>query len=121
MDRKNNDLGKNHRTESIVAVSGSVAGAVVGSVAGPIGTVAGAIVGSVIGAAAGAVLEQENEREHLHDEQLDHDIGVFDGELGAADPDAPPAKIGAFSSGSSGAGAAPAPRPSEGPMQDVDD
>jgi phage tail tape-measure protein len=110
---------KNHRTEAVVAASGTAAGAAVGSVAGPVGAVAGAIVGGVIGAAAGAVLEQENERAHQHDEHLDEDIGVYDGQLGAASPDAPPARVGAFSVGASG-GARPSKPPTEGDMQDVD-
>ena len=119
MRRKNKNLKRNHRTESIVAASGTVAGAVVGSVAGPVGTVTGAIVGGVVGATAGAVLEQEAERKHIHEDQLDEDIGVFDGTLGAAPPDAPPARIGAYSAGSSGGGR-PSRPPSEGPIPEAD-
>lgn len=120
MRRKKNKLGKNHRTEEIVAASGTVAGAVFGTVAGPVGTVAGAILGGVVGAGAGAILEDQSERKHEHEEKLDEDIGVYDGTLGAARPDAPPARVGAFSGASSG-GERPSHPPSEGPMQDVDE
>src|SRR6185312_15596470 len=48
MRRNKNKLGKNHRTEEIVAASGTVAGAVFGTVAGPVGTVAGAILRGVV-------------------------------------------------------------------------
>jgi len=109
-------------TEAIVAATGYAVGAVVGIIAGPAGVVAGAIVGSVAGAAAGAMLADSSRRKWHHDEVLDTAIGVYDGAIGAASPDAPKAKIGAFSSGSSGsAGITPSiPPPSEGPMQDVE-
>jgi phage tail tape-measure protein len=67
MRTKKKKLAKNHRTEAIVAASGTVAGAIVGSIAGPVGAVAGAIVGSLAGATAGAVLEHESQRTHQHD------------------------------------------------------
>lgn len=120
MRRRKKNLAKNHRTESIVAASGTVAGAAIGSVAGPVGTVAGAVMGTVVGAAAGAVLERENERTHQHEDALDEEIGVYDGTLGAAPPDAPPARIGAFSAGSSGAGR-PSRPPTEGPISEPDE
>jgi phage tail tape-measure protein len=110
---------KTNPTETIVAASGTIAGAAMGSIAGPVGTIAGAIVGSVAGAAAGAVLEDEDAREALHEEQLDEEIGVYDGTLGAAPEDAPPARIGAFSAGSSGAGRKSVP-PSEGPIPEAE-
>jgi len=113
-------IRKNHRTEAVVAASGTVAGAAIGSVAGPVGVVAGAVVGTVIGATAGNVLEHEAEREHQHDEKLDEDIGVFDGQMGAAPPDAPRARIGAFSAASAGSGR-PSRPPAEGPIPEPDE
>jgi hypothetical protein len=89
-------------------------------VVGPIGMVAGAVVGGVAGAMAGAVLDVEDERTSAHDHELDVEIGVIDGDIGAATPDAPPARRGAYSASSSGAGGGGA-QPSEGPMQDVDE
>ena len=113
---------KKHATEAIVAASGTVAGAVVGSIAGPVGAIAGAIVGSVAGAVAGAALEDEDARASQRDEELDETIGVYDGQIGAAPPNAPPARIGAFSAGASGAGAGrTSVPPASGPIQDVDE
>ncbi|HEY1957344.1 MAG TPA: hypothetical protein VGH28_17115 [Polyangiaceae bacterium] len=120
MRRKKNKLGKNHRTEEIVAASGTVAGAMFGSMVGPVGTVAGAIVGGVVGAGAGVYLEDRAERERWHEDELDEDIGVYDGTLGAAPEDAPPPRIGAFSAEASG-GERQSHPPSEGPIQDLDE
>jgi len=120
MSTKKHGLLKDHPTEAIIAASGTVAGAVVGAIAGPVGAVAGAIVGSVAGSAAGAVLEDEEVRSSRHDEELDEAIGVYDGAMGAAPPNAPPARVGAFSAGASGAGRSSVP-PASGPMQDVDE
>jgi hypothetical protein len=102
------------------AVSGAVAGAAAGSLAGPAGAVAGGIVGGVAGAMAGVALADDAQRRHSHGAELDREIGVTEGDLGAAGPDAPPARVGAYSAGSAGAGVA-TPTPSEGPIQDVDD
>ena len=109
-----------HPTETIVAATGTIAGAVVGAIAGPVGAVAGAIVGGAAGVAAGAVIEREEERAWQHDEKLDEEIGVYDGTLGAAPPNAPPARIGAFSAGSSGAGARPSEPPASGPIPEAE-
>ncbi len=108
-------------TEAFVAAAASIAAAAIGVIAGPAGVIAGALIGSVVGAGAGAMLADSSARRWHHDEELDKDIGVFDGRLGEAPPDAPAAEIGAFSTGSVGsAGATPSvPPPSEGPMQDL--
>jgi len=109
-------------TEAIFAAAASLTGATIGIIAGPAGVVAGAIIGSVVGAAAGVMLADSNSRRWHHDEDLDYDIGVYDGSLGAASPDAPPARIGAFSSGSAGGGTArpSTPPPNAGPMQEIE-
>ena len=103
-----------------VAVEGAVAGAAAGSLAGAPGAVAGGIVGGIAGALVGAALANEAERDDAHTASLDRDIGVTEGDLGAASPEAPPARIGAYSAGSAGAGSG-SQQPSEGPIQDVDD
>ena len=109
-------------TEAILAAAASLTGATIGIIAGPAGVVAGAIIGSIVGAAAGVMLADSNSRRWHHDEDLDYDIGVFDGTLGAAPPDAPPTRIGAFSSSSTGGETArpSTPPPNEGPMQEVE-
>jgi hypothetical protein len=109
-------------TEVVLAAAAGLTGAVIGIIAGPAGVVAGAIIGSVVGAAAGAMLADSNSRRWHHDEELDYDIGVFDGSMGAAPPDAPPTRIGAFSSGSAGGESArpSTPPPNAGPMQEIE-
>jgi len=87
--------------DTAIEWAGAVGGMALGAIAGPAGVVVGGLLGAVAGASAGAMLDEE--------------IGVIGGDLGAAPPDAPPARIGAFSAGSAGAsphgGAA-----SEGPI-----
>lgn len=64
-------------------VSGAVTGAVAGIVAGPAGMIVGGAIGAALGTAAGQVLDRES---HLHEDverQLDEDIGVVGGDLGA--------------------------------------
>jgi hypothetical protein len=105
----------------VTAVTGSLAGAAVGAVAGPPGVVAGAVIGGVAGALTGLGVADDAQWRHGHAAALDDAIGVTAGDLGAASPDLPPARIGAFSSGSAGVSAARHSTPSEGPMQDIDD
>ena len=106
--------------EEAGAVAGEIAGAVIGSAAGPVGAIAGMVIGAVAGGVVGEVLGADAERKHRHDEVLDETIGVFGGDLGAAKPGSPPARLGAPSLASLGIGGH-ASTPAEGPMQDVDD
>jgi hypothetical protein len=99
------------------AASGALAGAVMGSIAGPPGMVAGAILGGAAGAVAGATLDTESTREGAHTRDLDATIGVTKGTIGAPNLAHPPAKVGAFSSASSGGGPSSDAEPAEGPMQ----
>ncbi len=86
------------------ASAGALAGAAVGAFAGPVGLVAGGVIGAAAGAAAGIVYaDAEAERAHV-EEELDKDIGVISGSIGAADPSAPPSKRGVFSGSSAGGG-----------------
>jgi phage tail tape-measure protein len=110
----------NVTADEVGVVAGEIAGAVVGSAAGPVGTLAGMVLGAVVGGAAGEALASRAERARRHDEELDETIGVIGGDLGAARPGAPPARIGAPSAASAGAGSH-GPTPAEGPIQDVDD
>ncbi len=74
-----------------------------------------------MGAVVGHTMDREDRRKSEHEELLDEEIGVMDGDLGAASPDQPPARIGAFSSASAGGDGAAPPAPSEGPMQTPDE
>ena len=102
------------------AIAGEVAGAVLGSAGGPAGTVAGMVLGGMAGALTGEVLDRESIRSEVHERELDDEIGVTHGDLGAAQPHAPPARRGTPSAASCGAtdgGGTPA----EGPIQSLDE
>ncbi len=94
--------GRASRIEA-AAATGAVAGAAAGAVAGPVGAMIGAVAGSAMGAMAGVALANDSDRRHVQDAKLDRDIGVTEGGMGAADPTQPPARVGAYSSASSGA------------------
>jgi hypothetical protein len=103
-------------------IEGAVAGAAIGAMAGPVGIVAGSAIGGLIGAVAEEVLNEEEARRSKHDAELDEEIGVTGGTMGAAKPNQPPARFGAYSSASSGAGGMPShDGVSSGPMQDIDE
>jgi hypothetical protein len=98
--------------------SGALAGAAFGMVAGPPGMIAGAVIGGVAGALTGAVLDSEGARKSSRTRTLDAEIGVSGGEMGAPNLEHPPAKSGAYSAASAGAGSASTgDDPAEGPMQ----
>ncbi|MDB4943226.1 MAG: hypothetical protein JWP97_2760 [Labilithrix sp.] len=99
------------------AAAGAATGAMLGAFAGPPGAVVGAIVGAVAGAASGAALAGDHDQELL-DAQLDEEIGLNGGPMGAASPNAPKSVRGTFSGGSAGAGGAGGSdaAPDEGPM-----
>jgi uncharacterized membrane protein len=78
-----------HGTEA-GAFAGEVVGGVVGAMAGPPGAIAGMLMGAAAGALAGAVIDREAERAHVHDDELDEEIGVTSSELGAPNLQHPP-------------------------------
>jgi len=100
------------------AVAGAIAGAALGAAAGPPGAVVGAIIGSVVGAVTGAGLDAQSTVDTAHERKLDEEIGVIGGEIGAPNLKHPPAKLGAYSSASAGAGASSDSTPAEGPMSE---
>jgi hypothetical protein len=102
-------------------LAGMAAGAAMGAMAGPPGLIAGAVIGSAIGAAASIALDAQDAENHQKDEALDRDIGVIDGDLGAAPPNQPPVTRGAFSAASMGVSRGPQVEPSEGPIPSVDE
>jgi hypothetical protein len=106
-----------HMHEVEGGASGAVVGAVFGSAAGPPGMVAGAIIGGIAGTLTGAGLDTEGSRRDARTRDLDAAIGVSEGDLGAPNLKHPPAKIGAYSGASAGAGSASGVEPAEGPMQ----
>jgi outer membrane lipoprotein SlyB len=72
--------------EEAGTIAGELLGAIVGSGAGPAGAVAGMVIGAAAGAIAGKVLDEDAERAHRHDDELDETIGVTKGSLGMPRP-----------------------------------
>ncbi len=103
-----------------MTVAGAVAGAATGAVAGPVGAIVGGVIGTVAGALAGSALSDDDAIHSRRDHELDDEIGVTKGDLGAASANQPKAKHGTFSAASSGAGGTGGATPSEGPLQDID-
>lgn len=80
------NLGRHeHKTLGAATLAGAAAGAAVGALAGPPGAIAGGIIGTAIGIMAGATLEREDSKHEKHDHELDDEIGVTSGDLGARD------------------------------------
>jgi uncharacterized protein YcfJ len=86
---------------------GSVAGALAGATLGAFGGLAGAAVGAALGAAAGALagfaVEKDDEKHKAEDDELNREIGVSGGDIGAPNLEHPDAKVGAYSGSGSGA------------------
>jgi phage tail tape-measure protein len=101
------------------ALAGEVAGGVVGSAAGPVGAVAGMVIGGIVGSVMGKVLENESDARDAHEAELDREIGVIGGDIGAARKGAPSTRGARPSAASCGVPAAGG-TPAEGPMQDLD-
>ena len=111
----------NAATIETATLVGAVTGLATGALAGPIGALAGGWLGSAVGTVTGVALDEQQSRERKVAAKLDEDMGVIGGDIGAADPNLPPARIGAFSAGSAGVGRPHEAGPSEGPMQDLSD
>jgi hypothetical protein len=113
--------GRKHVAHAIEgAAGGAAAGAAAGAIAGPVGSVAGAVLGGAAGAIAENILEREEEASQLRGKALDEEIGVTSGSIGAPNLRHPPARTGAYSAGSSGAGGGRRTL-AEGPLQPPDD
>ena len=98
------------------AAGGALAGAAVGAIAGPPGVAAGAIIGGVVGAIVAKISDEEADRVSAHDNELDAEIGVNGGDLGAPNLKHPPAVRGTYSAGAAGGGGADSGVTSDGPM-----
>jgi hypothetical protein len=97
--------------------SGAAAGAVLGAGAGPAGIVAGALIGGAAGAVAASALEKDAARKAARTRELDEQIGVTGGDLGAPNLKHPPARVGAYSAASVGAASSgDDDEPAEGPI-----
>jgi hypothetical protein len=115
-DKKQKNAHVAHEAEGVA--SGAAAGAVLGAAAGPAGIVAGAVLGGAAGAIAAVALDKDAARKAARTRELDEEIGVSGGDLGAPNLKHPPARVGAYSAASAGAGATSGDdeEPAEGPM-----
>lgn len=103
------------------AVLGALGGSALGAFLGPAGILVGALLGAIGGGGIGDALGKIQEHRTLHDELVDEEIGVIDGNVGVASPDQPPALIGAYSAGSAGVARGPYDiTPDSGPIPKVD-
>lgn len=75
-----------HEVASTTTLSGALVGATTGLMGGPPGIVAGGVIGGAIGALAGTVLERDRRDGFVHDVELDEEIGVVGGDIGARGP-----------------------------------
>ncbi|MGO9837705.1 MAG: hypothetical protein ACLP1X_26255 [Polyangiaceae bacterium] len=114
---KSSTRRREHEAEG--GASGAMVGAIVGASAGPPGMVAGAIMGGIAGALAGGALDTESAASEKRTRELDEEIGVSGGELGAPNLKHPPPTGGAYSAASSGVSPAQE-TPAEGPIQTPD-
>jgi hypothetical protein len=105
-------------TEGVAA--GMVVGGAVGAIAGPPGIVAGAIIGGAAGAVAAVALERDADRQATRTRELDAEIGVSGGDLGAPNLKHPRPTVGAYSASSAGVSTSGGEDPAEGPMQTPD-
>jgi hypothetical protein len=104
---------------AIEAAFGAAAGATTGALAGPPGVVAGAVIGGAVGAVAAIALNADHTRAE-REAELDGDIGVIGGNIGAAPADALPSVRGAFHAASLGVSTSQ-PASSDGPIQNLDE
>jgi hypothetical protein len=102
------------------AAGGAIAGAALGAVGGPAGAAAGAIIGGVVGAFVTKIADEEAARASFHDGELDEEIGVSGGDIGAPNLKHPPAKRGTYSAAAAG-GSGSDGSAAEGPMQTPED
>jgi hypothetical protein len=110
-----------HPIQPAAGVAGAVGGAAMGVLAGPPGIAAGAIIGGAVGVLAAMAYEASSAEEAAAERQLDAELGISEGDIGAPNLEHPPAKIGAYSLAASGAGASTDTEPAEGPVPSSDE
>ncbi len=103
------------------AAAGAIAGAAFGSAAGPPGALAGAVIGGIVGVVVGAGVDAQIVESAERERSLDEEIGVSGGEMGAPKLEHPAAKVGAYSSASTGTGSSSDSTPADGPISEPSD
>jgi sporulation protein YlmC with PRC-barrel domain len=102
--------------EAVGAAGGAITGGILGTIAGPPGVAAGAVLGGIAGAITEAALEKGAEAEAARTRDLDAELGVSEGDIGAKNLRHPPAKRGVYSGASAGADSSSGGSPAEGPI-----
>src|SRR5438045_514306 len=102
--------------KALCGTVGAISGALLGGLAGPAGAVAGALIGAGMGALSSVAFENVAAKHDAHDEKLDRDIGIAEGDIGAPGLRHPLPKVDAISSASAGADSSAGTAPSEGPI-----
>jgi hypothetical protein len=117
-DLNREEAARRARYEMSAGAVGALAGAGFGGIfAGPFGAAAGAVVGAAMGAATGWAVEQHAKDEAVHDQRLDREIGVIDGDIGAPGLKHPHTGPVALSRESAGVGSAQESEEAAGPIQ----
>lgn len=101
---------------AVGAAGGALTGGILGSIAGPPGVAAGVILGGIAGAVTEVALEKGAAEDAAHEQELDAQLGVNGGDIGAKNLRHPPAKRGAYAGASVGAGGSGGEAPAEGPI-----
>jgi hypothetical protein len=111
---------RRHLLDAAGGAAGAISGAALGAMAGPPGAVAGAVIGGIVGALASAAVQSEAYDIADRDRELDAELGISEGDIGAPNLEHPPAIVGAFSIANSGADVVTDEAPAEGPMPPAD-
>lgn len=107
--------GLAHEVEGVA--SGIVVGALLGVAGGPPGVIAGIVIGGVAGAITAAGLELAGEQTAARARELDVELGIDGGDVGAPNLQHAPATRAAYSIASAGSVGSGDEWPAEGPMQ----
>ncbi len=118
-DRKTSPV-RRHLREAAGGAAGALSGAALGAMAGPPGAITGAVIGGIVGALASAAVQSEAFDIADRDHELDAELGITEGDIGAPNLEHPPAEVGAFSIANSGADIITDAEPAEGPMPPAD-
>jgi universal stress protein F len=82
-DAEDDVVPHEHALLGATTITAGVVGAALGAIGGPPGAIAGGVIGTAVGALAGVALGNDDARTDAHDRELDDDIGVTSGDLGA--------------------------------------
>jgi hypothetical protein len=109
-------FARRRRYQFIFGSLGAVGAGGMGLVlAGGVGLGVGILLGASAGVLSGWTLQGQEQESSERNSQLDFEIGVVGGDIGAPNLEHPPAKIGAFSKEATGSGSTSS-EPASGPF-----